>query len=847
MRRYTLAVLLCAQACSNAGGCGGQSGGIGEPIPGHFDRTLLEQNVVQARFSPAGFKYIEDNLVSLATAAMGKPLSFTIPQTTVEGFDICQNDAQGKPTCVATLNVVPGTLKIQRLAPDGSGKSKIHIAASVEVNVPQLYVGHADKPLNDCVVDLHYVNHFNDACTAPGVSYGGGPDEKAACNAFCASHSAAMGHAIGADLSIGVDPILGFPTLNVDDVNVTLAGGNGCTAVPDLRARQLNHPTTGCGGNAACVAYQQSVLSEAPFLCVAAQIGGDVISGFQDLIKQAAMQALRSQVAQVLTQKCVTSDDCERGLSCDTVQVAGGYPANCTGTGCLLPPASLQVCNKGGTAVPPLVGIEAQESLAVLDGGKITPQTAGPIKMMAGVGGAVGNDSDADLQARGVAVNDDERGLTIGGFMGLDTQQSGCVPPQPRPQTHGFAALSLPDDIEVFDTTAKAIKSHSYQAAISLSSDALNQLTYAVYTNGAMCITFAGTNTFQLNSQMLALLVQSLGTLENGATTPAFMNVFPTEVPTFSIGQGELTYDASGAPQVKTPHVQLDVKKLNIELYAFFADRYVRLFTIVVDFSVGVFFDFTDKSQLLPVVSNLENGIGQVVVNNVDILGESSDKLQKVLPALLDFALPQVTAAVLKPFPLPLNTLLPGYTFDVIGMRGMSPIANTSGFEFLSIFGAINANSAAPARDDAGPVSFEPGAVRVEAPASLLDAAAAPVVHVAVADPTLEYSYRVDSGIYSPFAVVSEIRMQRPVLRVAGEHQVEILARRVGEPKSLSAVQTVKFTVAPGAAQDKVVAMNAQPVRAQGCSGTGAGVGWLASLLLLALRRRRTKSNDRSL
>lgn len=839
MRRYTLAILLFAQACTNAGGCGGQSGGIGEPIPGHFDRTLLEQNVVQARFSPAGFKYIENNLMDLAAAAVGHPLTFVIPKTPIAGsFYACA----GPGGCTASLDVVPGTLKIQRLAPDGSGKSKIHIIANVNVDVPDLFYEAADNdPSADCRIDLHYVNHFNDACSSPGVSYGAA--DANACNTFCQNNNQGSGRQIGADLSIGVDPILGFPTISVDDIAITLAGSNGCNAVADIRVLQPNRAVPSCGNNQSCITYNQTILSNAPFICVGAQIGDDLISGFESVIKQAAMQALRSQVAQVLTQACVTSANCEQGLSCDLVRVADGYPSGCSGTGCLLPPASLKVCNKGGTAVPPLVGIEAQEDLAVLDGGAITPSTVGPIKMMAGVGGAVGNDSDSDLQARGVTVGDDQRGLTIGGFMGLDTKQAGCVPPQPRPQTHGFPALSMPDEVEVFDTAKKSMQAHSYQAAVSLSSDALNQLTYAVYTNGAMCITFAGTSTFKLNSQMLSLLVQSLGRLENGETMPAFMNVFPTEVPEFSIGQGELTYDATGTPQVKTAHVQLDVKKLNIEFYAFFADRYVRLFTIIVDFNVGVFFDFNGQGQLLPVVSNLQNGIGQVVVTNIDILGEKSEKLQTVLPALLDFALPQVTAAVLKPFPLPFNTLLPGYSFEVIGMRGMSPIAGTARYDFLSMFGAISAKGGAPARDELAQATVSNGPPRVEAPASLLDAAFAPVVSVPLADGTLEYSYRLDGGIYSPFAVANELRIQRPVLRIAGEHEVDILARRVGQPRSLSAPHTVKFTVAQGAAADTALSMNPQPIHAQGCASSGAGAGWLASLLLLALRRRRMKSS----
>ncbi len=851
MQRSLWAVILVfasAQACTTAGGCGSQQGA---KIPGGFKRQYVQNDVVQMRISPSGFSYIESNLMGLVESALGKKITFTMPPEVIGStFTLCPGGG-----CTANIDVEPGSLKITRSAPDDSGKSKIQIDAAVSIEVDNIYADGSDN--DSCRIDFRYVNHYADACQANGNSFGGAIGTY--CQSFCNANSPGNGRNVTFAVSVGVDPVLGYPTVHVDQATIPLQASNNCSAIEDIRAVQPNHVPPTCNGlpptdlssnagaccdagDTVCDAYYESVLNNSSGLCVLSELGSDLAAAFQPFIETAATFAINQQLSAKLTQPCETDADCEQGLTCGMVQTAGGFPDGCVDAGCLLPPIVASVCNSGGSAVPPLAGLEAEEDVATIaEAGGALPSgalfgTAGGLQFIAGVGGDLGNDSDADITARGDTPSDNERGLTIAGFMGMNSAQTDCAPPQARPLPVGHQALQMPDQVTLFDPSQKQTVTADYAAAMSLSTDALNQLAWGVYTNGDMCLTYSGTKNMQLNSQLLSLLVSSLGVLEDNQNEPAFINVFPEALPHFSAGAGELSYADDGTPQVKSPHLQIDVNKLNLEFYAFVEDRYVRLFTIKVDFSAGVFFDFDDKGNFLPVVSDLNQGLGQVTVANVDVLGEKVDALQKLLPALLSFALPEVTAALLKPFPLPLNKLVPGYTFEVVGLHGMSPIAGTDNYDFLSVFGAVSGASVIH-DGPSGTAEFTLGKPRVEVPqGDLFEASTSPVLHVPTNDSTLEYSYRLDGSMWSPFANVKELSVSRAVLRVAGTHTLEVLARRVGDRRSLSAIQTLSFEVQPTTvAAEK---SNTAP-SARGCNAAGQEVAWLVSLALLIVKRRR--------
>lgn len=855
-RRFFPLLALAFAACSNQGGCQG----LGDPVDQHVDKKYIQNNAVQARLSAKGFEFVESDLMLLVEAALQKPLVLKIPKTPVPAQNPYVTICDSANGCDATLKVIPGTIEIARAAPDSSGKSQLTVNARVEIEAKNLLYMAADKGqvTKDCQIDVRFVDHWADVCRAPGQSwakpsnpYDSSTDAatrwntmKGVCNAYCNSPSGNAGRGVGATVTIGVDSSLGYPTVNVEGIDLSFASVPNCPAANDLRIYHPKRTAYTCADNNTkhpeCEVFDQSILYDAPLTCLGVQFIYDTaVAMLMDALRVGAKIAINQELTKALSVKCAADKDCQAGATCSTIKVADGFPAGCSGSACMLQPVTDKVCNANGKVVPPLAGIERQINLATLSPA-YTPDNAGAVKVIAGVGGFVANDSNQELQARGVPQVDGNRGLTIGGFFGVDTLRAHCVAPKARPQLTNVAPLQIPDKVDLYDATTKGMVAKDYQAAVSLHKDALAQLGYAMYTNGALCLTFAGTPDFPLNSSVLSFIVTSVKDLDlGGETRPAFLYIYPEEVPEITIGEGKIHYEAD-KPVIDSPHMKLAVKKLKIEFYSMVRERFVRLFSLGLDFEIGVFLEFKEDNTLLPVTSDLKGGLSGITVKNVELLAEQSADLEKSLPGLLDFALPLVSQALLQGIALPSPTVLPGYDFKLVGLRGMKQVTNSAPaqFEFLSGFGKLQ-KAGTPARDeDVIAVSPRVSIERVEAKDGMV-----PKVTVAVAaanaaedSDDLEFSYSLNGGVYSPFSPARSFVVEREQLRFQGPHSLEVRARKRGtlaisEPVSASFVvtETVSRVKQPSAES-----------ASSGCNAGGAGAWWLVfAILPMFFRRRR--------
>jgi len=820
---------------------------IGIPIPGGIDRKVIQNNVIQARLSPKGFAFIESDLMNVVTAALCHPLTINIPRydlgsidSALSGIVLCDNnDDQGHPVgCNATINIIPGSLHIARAAPNGQNQSLLTVNARVEIIAQNIFHEKANNtPTDDCQVDVAFKNHYSDVCQS-GVSL----TNDVYCQDFCNAQThiadgTTPGHPVSFSLAIGVDPVFGYPQISMQAIDLALSGAPECFSSDDVLVYQPHHPPP---------LYSQTQLNGAPLFCGAVQVlYGAITQALTPLLKSAALHAVNSEIATITASHCATNSDCDAGLQCSNVKLADGYLCMSSGQ-CVLPEVDGMACNDGTHAIPQLIGLERQQDLGQLASSFLT-DTSGPLQFIAGIGGYLSNDSDADLQNRGVPVSDDERGLSIGGFLGVNTQPAPCVQPQPQPQISTINPLVFPDSIDLFDPTAKNITTQDYHAAVSLHQNAFSQLSWGLYENGGLCITFAGTPQLQLNSKLLSYLTASLNHLTDGENHPAFLYVYPTQLPSFGIGKGSLTFDSAGQPILDTPNVDLSLKQFNVEFYSLISDRYVRLFTLQVDFDVGVFLEFNPDGSLLPVTSDFKKGLGQVQVLNLHILAEHPQDLQNVIPALLDFALPFIANSVLHSFQLPTHNLLPGYNFNILGVRGMNLIAGSQPerYEFLSAFGRVDKTSAsreiaAPAQPQVAVSYVDTSAEQTTITLQFSNAAQEP----------LEYAYRLDGGLFAPFSAHTTVTLSRPLLQIGGEHVVEVVARRLGDYRTQNTTPVQQTFVLPDRTLQPTAAAKELPIdvsasvekNASGCHQVGNDLSWLCVLalsLVLAVRRSR--------
>jgi hypothetical protein len=704
---------------------------------------------------------------------------------------------------------------------------------------------------------VRFLDHFDDVCRGAGLSwakasnpYDSSTDAatrwaqtKTACNNYC-NAPGQEGRGIGAAITIGIDNALGYPTVQVEGIDLTFASVPYCPAGNDLRIYHPKRTGYTCVDTGTkhpgCEVFDQSILYGAPLTCLGLQFFYDAaVSILMDALKVGARIAINQQLTQALSVKCSKDSDCQAGAICSTVKISDGFPAGCADTSCMMPPVSDQVCNANGKVVPPLAGIERQLNVAKLSPA-YTPDNAGPVKVIAAIGGFAASDSDQQVQALGLPVSDDNRGFTIGGFFGVETHRASCVAPKGRPQQRTIEPLVLGDKVELYDSATKQMAKKGYHAAVSLHQDALSQLAYAVYTNGALCLTFSGTPDFPLNSAVLSFIVTSVRDLDlGGGSRPAFLYVYPEEIPELRVGEGKLHYEGTKAV-IDSPHLEMSVRKVRIEFYSSVRERFVRLFSLSVDFQLGVFFEFTDDNTLLPITRDLKGGISGVSVKNVEILSEKSSDLEKTIPGLLDFALPLVSQALLQGIELPEPTVLPGYEFKMLGLRGVKQQSGTAParYEFLSAFGKLQ-KSGTPARDEdviaiAPRVSVE----RIEMPEEGLPKVTLQVgaLDQAFDGEDLEFSFSLNGGVYSPFSAARSIEIEREQLRFEGPHAVDVKVRKLGA-RAISEAARASFIMTPGEIESWL-SPQTSPTRS-GCNASGASTVWLVLAAMVLLVRRR--------
>jgi hypothetical protein len=199
---------------------------------------------------------------------------------------------------------------------------------------------------------------------------------------------------------------------------------------------------------------------------------------------------------------------------------------------------------------------------------------------------------------------------------------------------------------------------------------------------------------------------------------------------------------------------------------------------------------------------------------------------------------------VLTKYPLPSSTIVPGYQFQMLGLSGQRAIPGTNPqrYEFLTAFGRLskNASAGSAAREASDPPLATAKVVSIEAPSNLQDAVLPPKVTIALtsdSDGQIEYSHRLNGGLWTRFSADNVRVFQREQLRLAGKHTLEVRARRAGSPV-FGNVTSVSFDIAASSTEAPVIAPAPAPAHS-GCAAATPSL-WLvlAGLMLVRIRRR---------
>lgn len=499
---------------------------------------------------------------------------------------------------------------------------------------------------------------------------------------------------------------------------------------------------------------------------------GGILCGGVNLLAGALLPILEGQIAgpledaigPALCTACEATPDCPGGSTC----VDG-------------------VCNYEGTneCVPLALGVETELNL-----GELLADFAPGLDARLGILFYLANYADAIGPAPSPYV-----GLDLAAQAGFNSEPSTCVPFDPPPSTARVLK----------STSINAERSPSgldFALGIGLHRSAVNLALWAVYNSGGLCLKI-GTDTIDLISTgTFSALLPSLGTLTDNENRPMYLQLRPQRAPTATFGAGVITYGSDGVPVIEDPLITLNLNSLYIDFYGFVESRYVRLFTLDTDVAVPLGLDVNDANQIIVVLGDLTEALARVEPLNGELLAATDiDSVASLLPTLLASLLPALGGDLIPPIDIP---EIEGLTL----VLGPGSITSVDSNEMLAIYADLALAEPAPdamtmlpmprvvnttvthgsqaqlgrmlreVRLDGGPIDIGMLLPEVEIELNTL-----------IADldaPALEYSYRINGGLWSFWHRGETMRVRDAALVLQGEHVIEVRVRAQGSLHTVS-------------------------------------------------------------
>ena len=376
-------------------------------------------------------------------------------------------------------------------------------------------------------------------------------------------------------------------------------------------------------------------------------------------------------------------------------------------------------------------------------------------------------------------------GLTLGMISGTAATPNDCVPrTNPPAATEAPPAQALRGN---FDPQGEA-----FHAAIGIDETFVDRALWTAYDGGMLCLRVDSSISDFLSSATFGLLLPSLKELTESEARPMMLVLAPQEAPEVTLGAGTMTEDPEdpGNFVMEDPLLTIGLKEMGIHFYTVVDERWVRVFTLVVDLELPIGIAVVEDGALLPVIGDLSEALSRVEVSNNELLAEDPAQLEGLLPNLLGLALPLLGDSLLSPIALP---PLLGFQLDV---------KSVTGIEDNSMLGIFTGLGLAP--EEAPLVS----SVLAKTVAELLEVStppsprwgekpkdAWPRVHIDVSrsfagglvGENLEYQVKVDRTGWGMFQRAPDgvLTVRHPLLIAEGDHRIRVRARAPGIHTSL--------------------------------------------------------------
>lgn len=426
------------------------------------------------------------------------------------------------------------------------------------------------------------------------------------------------------------------------------------------------------------------------------------------------------------------------------------------------------VCRYGRTAedecVPMLLGTEGQADLGALLLSSFSPGAKAPVQFSLASGGS----GEATNEGMSLFM---EGGLRSADLAGIPTNRyhNSCVPllaPPSRPtvaRVASFRGNTIPGTAIPIDV------------GVGISEDFLNHAGFGMFDSGMFCLAAGTKLSQQLSTGLLGVLSGNLPKLTYPlSNAPVALSLRPQAPPVFEVGAGTAS----------DPLITVTLPRLDIDIYAWVSERYVRILTYRSDLKIALNLT-VDDNKLQPVLLSVESLNSSV--SNTELLGGNTSGIPAAMQSILGLVSGMLTSAIPS---IALPDLL-GFqlTIPANGIKGISE----SGEEFIGIFANLGLTGGSslvtePVETNARLVNLEidPQTLKLDT----FKQGRKPLVRVFAETPNadgrrIEYSYRVDGTMWSPWSSSPTIDVQSEAFYFQARHEIEVRSRVAGSPRSM--------------------------------------------------------------
>jgi hypothetical protein len=375
-----------------------------------------------------------------------------------------------------------------------------------------------------------------------------------------------------------------------------------------------------------------------------------------------------------------------------------------------------------------------------------------------------------------------------------------------------------------------------FMMAIGVHEYFISKLLWAAFDSGLLCSGIGTSAIPMLSSGILGALIPEVKIMTNPASielpgdASAILQLRPISAPVIRIGEGVVKFTAKGVPYLDKPLLTIQIDRMAADFYVTTYDRNTRIFTLNLSLSIPLALEVLPSKtnplvmSIQPVIADFTAELAKgLTVSNTELVATSADAIANAFKGVVAALLGPLIAQGLPSFDLP---AIQGFIPDIMSIRGEFPYADADKppyckdqtgenacRQFLLIYAGLELAPPTTTFVAATQAEVKTISVPTEPQMKLVgtEDEVIPSVTVAVSgnSPDLEYSYRVDDGLWAMLRRGTELEVKSHLFLLQGHHTIDVISRVAGKPYTTD-TKGVRLTV-PFDIQPPEIVTRAEP------------------------------------